>query len=545
MLLVASLILGVFHFIGGGGGTPGSTATAGVGGQTPTAIAGNGHTTITVDFGGRQNHAHSIPTSFLGVGGLGLTSVINAAAPYLPQASLRLTRFGGFMPDVFPTPASATNPALQSWNSVDESLSIIQQNQLQPIITLSFSPSWLQPQNQNPPQTNNCQSGATKVDPSHVKPTFMVNGQDVGDQQWGQLAAQVVAHIDKNFPNLHPLYEIWNEPDGVTYWCENSAASATTAGSARLAEYKALYAAAAPLMKQQAQQDGTQIQIGGPALAFPSARASIWIPALVDDPTIAPYLDFISYHQYEEGKSWTQLVTRTQDPKVGYLAEFQLIASLVHAGHQPNAQSTPIYIDEYNGNDCSPNFCRNDPTYAPLWNALFIADVLNSVTTAAPTRTAASSVPTGVVYFTWSSPPDKFCMFGDLNANLDCTPGSNPQPYPQYYTYRLLGGSTFLDIADNAYAANSARASTKGVFVAAFYTQGHDAILIVNTTGQGFSTGNIVAKNAGESPSTAMFYTLDKTDPQIASQQVTMRQSNGVLKATVVIPAYSAVALAF
>ncbi len=504
-----------------------------------------GKTNITVDFGGRQNHAHPIPSTFLGIGGLGLTSVINSAAPYLPQASLRLTRFGGFMPTVFPTLASATNPGLQNWSSVDSSLSIIQQNHLQPIVTLSFSPSWLQPQNQNPPQTNNCQTSPTKVDPSHVKPTFITNGQDSGAQEWGQLAAQVVAHVDKSFPGLHPLYEIWNEPDGTTYWCEKYGDSATITGSERLAEYKTLYAAAAPLMKQQAQQDGSQIQIGGPALAVPTMRASIWIPALVDDPAIAPYLDFISYHQYEEGKGWTQLVARTQDPKIGYLAEFQLIASLVHAGHQPNAQSTPIYIDEYNGNECSPNFCRNDPTYAPLWNTLFIADILNTVTTAAPTRTIASSIPTGAVYFTWSSPTDKFCMFGELNANLDCTPGPNAQAYPQYYAYKLLGDPTFLNIADTSYVANSAASSTKGIFVAAFFTQGHDAILIVNTTGRGFATGKIVAKNPGESPSAAMFYTLNKDNPQIASQQISLRQSKGALNATVVIPAYSTVAITF
>jgi Glycosyl hydrolases family 39 len=543
ILLIGSIALAVFHFSSSGpGGTPGGTATAGTGSQTPI-VGGKVH--ITADFGGRQNHAHPIPSTFLGIGGLGLTNVINAAAPYLPQASLRLTRFGGFMSTVFPTPTSASNPALQSWSSVDNSLSIIQQNHLQPIITLSFSPSWLQPQNQNPPQTNNCQTGPTKGDPSHVRPTFITNGQDVGSQKWGQLAAQVVAHIDTSFPGLHPLYEIWNEPDGTAYWCEKYGDSTTTTGSERLAEYKALYAAAAPLMKQQAQQDGTQIQIGGPALAFPSARASVWIPALVDDPAIAPYLDFISYHQYEDGKSWTQLVARTQDLKTGYLAQFQLIASLVHAGHQPNAQSTPIYVDEYNGNDCAPHFCRNDSTYAPLWNSLFIADLLNTVTVQAPNHSIASSIPTGAVYFTWSSPPEQYCMFGELNANLDCTPGTNVQAYPQYYTYKLLGGPSFLNMADSGYVANSATTSIRGVFAAAFFTRGHDAILIVNTTGRGFATGNILAKNPGESPSTAMFYTLNKDNPQIASQQISLHQSNGALTATVVIPAYSAVAIAF
>jgi len=470
-----------------------------------------------------------------------MTSVINTAAPYLPQANLKLTRIGDFMAGIFPTQASATDPAQQNWSQFDNAMTIIGQNHLQPILILSYTPAWLQPQNQNPPQPNYCLTNANKVDGSHVKPTFMQNGQDSGAQKWGQLAALVVAHMDAKFSNVHALYELWNEPDGITYWCEKD--GDPNAGAERLSEYKTLYAAAAPLVKQQAQQDGVQIQIGGPALAFVTARATTWIPALVNDPTIAPYIDFISYHMYVNGKSWTQLVQKTQDAKVGYLAEFQLVASLVHAGHQPNAQSTPIYIDEYNGNACTPNLCRSNPTYAPLWNSLFIADLLNTVTTQIPGKNISSSVPAGVVYFTWSSPPAQYCMFGEINANLDCATGSNDQPYPQYYTYKLIGGPSFLNIADSAYDANAVASDKRGVIVAGFYTQGHDAILIVNTTATNYIGSNILAKNPGETSTTAMFYTLNSANSQIASQQVNLQHRKLGLEVTATIPAYSTVAI--
>ncbi len=543
VLFIASILIAVLHItpsnpggIFGGGGT----ATPGPG---TVVTQPNGPGDVKVDFGGRQNHAYPIPTTFMGIGGLGISHVINAAAPYLPQANLKLTRFGDFVPTIFPTEVSATNPALQQWGKVDSILSVIQQNNLQPILIVNYSPTWLQPQNQNPPLPNYCLTNAAKTDPAHVKPTFIENRQDIGDQKWGQLAAQVVAHIDKNFPNLHPLYELWNEPDGTAYWCKQD--GDPNANHERLAEYKALYAAAAPMMKQQAQQDGMQIKVGGPALAFISARASLWIPSLVDDPTTAPYVDFISYHEYTDAKSWTQLIAKTQDPKVGYIGEYQLVASIVHAGHQPNAQSTPIYIDEYNGNSCVPNVCRNDPSYAPVWNSLFITDLLNTVTTHVSNKGLATSIPAGTVYFTWSAPPGHFCMFGQINANLDCSPGPDAQAYPQYYAYKLIGGADYLNITNNGYVASSVFSDKSGVYVAGFYTQNHDSILIVNTTGQAFTNLNVLATNPGETTMTGKLFSLNKDNLHIASQPIQLFQENDGVGASITVPAYGTVAISF
>lgn len=530
LLLIASLVLALFH-----------TSLPIIGGNSGGTGVNGGSASIKVDFGGKQDLSFPISPTFLGVGGLGITNVINQAAPYLPQASLRLTRFGGFIPSVFPTEASATDPSQQVWGDVDSILSVMQQNHLLPIVTLSFSPSWLQPQNQNPPAPNTCLTNPDKADPSHVQPTFTLGGQNIGPQKWGQLAAQTVAHIDSKFPGLHPLYEIWNEPDGIAYWCEKQ--GDPNAAHERLVGYEALYAAAAPLMKQQAQQDGVQIKVGGPALAFVEARATTWITSLVNNPNVAPYLDFISYHQYANATTWKGLVSKTQDPKVGYIAEYQLVASIVHSGQQPDAHSTPIYIDEYNGNPCNPNLCRNDPTYAPVWNALFIADLLNSVSRSLSSKGTASAVPTGVVYFTWSS--TQFCMFGAINANLDCTANGNAQAYPQYYTYKLLGGANYLNIAGGAYAVSNASSDKNGVVVAGFFTQGHDNILIVNTTGNKYTAITVLAQNPGESATSGTLYTLNKAHPNINSQQITIQQSSDGASATIDIPPYTTLAISF
>src|SRR5205807_9189978 len=123
-----------------------------------------------------------------------------------------------------------------------------------------------------------------------------------------------------------------NEPDGTTYMC--------TPGNdqtIKLSEYKAIFAAAAPLMKAQAQKDGIHIQVGGPTLAYAPLHAQMWFSSLVNDPTVAPYFDFFSYHDYITGNPkipWSQLLGQTQSTTTGVMAEVQLISSIVHAGLQ-------------------------------------------------------------------------------------------------------------------------------------------------------------------------------------------------------------------
>jgi hypothetical protein len=64
------------------------------------------------------------------------------------------------------------------------------------------------------------------------------------------------------------------------------------------------------------------------------------------------------------------------------------VQALVAAGAQPGKASTPVYVTEYNTNwafyqDC----CKNHPTYAPLFNALYLTDMLDTVYNALPQMT--------------------------------------------------------------------------------------------------------------------------------------------------------------
>src|SRR5690242_13330463 len=125
---------------------------------------------------------------------------------------------------------------------------------------------------------------------------YIVNGQDQGAQMWGKFAALVVAHVDQYFPQSHPLYEIWNQPDGTQFLCAPKGDK--NPDQTRYNEYRAMYAAAAPQMKQQAQKDGTTIKVGGPALVYAlQNHLTTWLPNLLKDPGIYPYVDFVSYHR--------------------------------------------------------------------------------------------------------------------------------------------------------------------------------------------------------------------------------------------------------
>lgn len=531
----------------------GSTSIA----ASPTATSGaapTGPIDVTTDFGSRQNKAYAIPYSFLGVGGIGMGTAVNNDGSAIPQANFRLTKIGDYdyMSLIFPTAASLTNASQQNWTKFDEEMTNVVNFHLQPIITLAYTPAWLQPQNQSPPLHNPCLTNNPPALPTRIKPTYMVNGQDIGTQVWGQLAALMVAHVDHNFPQIHAMFEIWNEPDQAQFMCVPD--GDPIAQQDRLAQYKAIFAAAAPQMKQQASKDRTQIEIGGPALAYPlQQQLAIWFPGLLNDPTIYPYIDFITYQRYLYGSTFNgaspSLVGNAQDPILGITAEYEQVARAVHAGKQPNAATTPIYLDEYNMNSCVPNICRNDPTLAPLNNALFLADLLNSVNDTSTTFGHASALPAGIAFYTWNIPGGNICMFGVIDATMDCSTNGTVVPYPQYYTYELFGGSNYLNMTNGGYVANAVSSSHAGVYTTGFYTSSSDCIVIVNTTATNYSTLNILAKNPGHSSTLrAIVYTLQyaqhPSNP-IVSQQVQLFPTNGSYEAAVNVPAYTTVALAF
>ena len=134
-----------------------------------------------------------------------------------------------------------------------------------------------------------------------------------------------------------------------------------------------------------------------------------WLTPFLHDSTTAPYVDFVSFHQYFGGPSglgvtWDKdtpsLYDDTQNVSTGAFGDYKRVEAIVAAGAQPGGASTPIYITEYNTNwaffqDC----CKNNPTYAPLFNALYLTDLLDSV------YNGVAHIPNKVHYFAGSAYP--------------------------------------------------------------------------------------------------------------------------------------------
>jgi len=534
-----------------------SIVSSGVG-QSPQSTISSSSADITVDFGYRQINTYPIPSTFLGVGGVGLKLVVrnNSDANAIRQANFHLTKLGDydFMSQIFPTVASVTNPAQQNWSLFDTEMTLAANYNMQPLISLEYTPSWLQPQNQSPPQTNLCLKNNPPYDPHSSKPMYLVNGQDRGPQMWGQLSALVVAHVDRYFRQSHALYEIWNQPDGSQFLC--MAPNDQNADQDRLNAYRAMFAAAAPLMQQQATKDAVQIKIGGPALVYAlKQHLTTWFPTLLNDPAIYPYISFISYHVYLLGSNFnsgsSSLIASEQDPALGVTAQYEQIASIVHKGKQPNARNTPIYIDEYSMSSCNPTVCQNDPKYSPLMNGLFILDYLNAVRDNHSPYGPANAVPAGLSFYSWDIPMHHLCMFGVYDAKMDCGVQNYPaiHPYPDYYAYALLGATNYLNITDSGYVANAASVKTAGVYVNGFYTRSLDSIALINTTSSDYQTLHVFLQNPGKvSVSQANLYTLtfNAANPgsSISSTRVNLVPvSGGGFMATVHLPAFTMIGI--
>ena len=106
---------------------------------------------------------------------------------------------------------------------------------------------------------------------------------------------------------------------------------------------------------------------------------------------ISQQIDYLSYHDYmfsnvQLGAQWNtyngtmSVYQKTQNTGAGPLDVYLNAAKLVGLGKQPQGKNLPIYNSEYNLNwNFSKNCCANDYTYSPVWNGMYIADVLNSV----------------------------------------------------------------------------------------------------------------------------------------------------------------------
>jgi len=458
--------------------------------------------TVTANFDGRSGKTHSIPSRMFGLNAVTLKNL--TALQTLSQAGLTETRRMANITAVYAT-------STPDWSKIDWGMRLATSTHMNPLVVLMGTPSWLQP-SPNPCVAIN--SPAQNAPPKNIS-------------EWADLAATYVAHFDANFPGLVHDYEIWNEPELQSSLCVADGTDVT-----RLNTYLALYGAAASAMRSQATRDGVKIRIGGPAISR-LALAPVWIPALLLDPTTAPYVDFVSFHMYLTGlkqiptMDWNELY---KGEVFYYLANLTLVHKAL--------QFKPIYVTEFNDNwafakDC----CRNDPTFGPLWNSVAVVDFLNSV------YDGANTVPTKLFYFAGSAPP-YFCIVGSWNSAMDCNP-SKLQLYPQFYSYALLASPAYLGLSKGGHMALSVSPvnTQSGLLATAFYNPSQDVIVVVNPGSTAVSSVKVTANNAGFSTAVGTLYTLNKTNPNIASKSLSLTKITGGYRATISVPAYSTVAI--
>jgi len=349
------------------------------------------------------------------------------------------------------------------------------------------------------------------------------------------MAASVVAHMDQKFPGLMQDYEIWNEPELPASLCVADA-------TARLNDYVSMFGYAASAMHAQAKADGQTIRTGGPVISQLS-QAATWFPALLDNASAAPYVDFVSFHIYvanltdiQKGMTWPELYAITQSPTRGLAYYYKKLEPLVRSGHQPNAASTPIFISEFNDSwayarDC----CRNAPTYAPLWNSIAITDLLNVVY-------SGVSVPSQLGYF--NSAGSYFCILGEWDSAMDCN-ASVLEPYPQFYAFKLFASPEYLDLQAGAHMAHwvSPASTTSGLNATAFYTNTADNVIITNPTSSWHTSVNVTLYNAGLTSAKGTEYLIDQWHMSIGSQTVALKPVSGGYSTTVEVPPYSTVAV--
>jgi len=469
-----------------------------------TAIAtATVYSKVSVDFASRATTLHAVPADLFGAERM--DSLHNAADLDLVKAGgIRYARFYAQIPAVFAT-------STPNWSSIDTVIQRVSAGGVKVMLQMFQTPPWLQP-NPNP-----CGSA-----PLNVLPTDLAS--------WGKMAAQYVKHMDETFPGVVTDYEIWNEP--------NTAALCDPGGS-KMTDYLALYTAAAPLMRAQAKADGSSARVGGPATA---GLQSAWVSAMLSDATISQNIDFMSYHDYmfsnkQLSAQWntyngtTSVYQKTQNTGAGPLSTYLRAANLVAAGKQPQGKDLLIYNSEYNLNwDYAKTCCQNDPTYSPVWNSMYIADLLNAIYSGAPHTISR------MVYFAANAHP-YFCLIGEINANMDCLypSGSVPQPYPSYFAYQLFGATNYLGLQSGGHMAQSISPRTlgNGLVVTAFYTQNLDAIVLVNPGSETLRDVPVSAANTGISSANATFYQI-VNGQSIRSSTLSLQLQGGTSYSTTV-----------
>jgi hypothetical protein len=491
--------------------SPHTVAVSGTGGPR-TAVAAS----ISVDFGSRSGTHIPIQSGMLGAHYLAgdpywgiLSDAENQTA--VVQAGLKSTRMHANVPNVYAT----TTP---DWSKIDGTIKSLQGLGVHPILEMDLTPPWLQP------STLQCPNNPATSVPADLA-------------KWGQMVASFVAHFDKVFPGVVLDYEIWNEPDGPNLCSKN-----------KLNDYLSIYAAAAPLMKAQAKADGVSIRVGGPA------TAAVGMTSLLTDPRTAPFVDFYSYHTYLSGPTeilqemtWDgtggtpSLLSLILNSSTGEQAQYLKALAAVHLAKTPLGTMTPIYLDEFNENwSFNPDCCRNSPTYAPLFNSLAVAQILNSA------YTGANQLPGKMVYYSAASKPSSFCLRGIADAAMDCAPSNssaNASSYPQLYTYQLIAAPGYLDLTDGGFMAKSITlslaAKAQGLVATGFYTATTNSILIVNPTASSFGGVTVQISNSGLTWPQSTLFILNSANLKISSWPISMVSATYGSQTTFDIPPHS------
>jgi len=458
--------------------------------------------TVTANFANRSGSTPAIPSGLLGVGGTGSTVTAQGPVSTITSAGLNQTRFWILLQQVYAT-------STPNFGVLDSQMKVMSAAGLHPIAVIVNTPPSL--------------GSSTCSAPSDVN-------------KWGQMAASVVAHLDQNFPGVVQDYEIWNEPELSTSLC-------VTDATARLNTYVSMFQSAASAMHAQAKADGQTIRTGGPVISQMS-QASTWLPALLNNSSTAPYVDFVSFHLYitgqtdiNNGMTWPGLYSVTQSSTQGLIHYYKLIEPLVRAGKQPNAASTPIYLSEYNSNWAyAVDHLRNDPTYGPLWNSLAITDFLNVV------YNGTTAVPSKLNYF--NSVGSYFCLLGQWDADMDCNT-SRTDPYPQYYAFHLFASPNYLNLQAGGHMAASVTpaSTTSGLSATAFYNDAADNVVIVNPTSTSYKAVTVTLANPGMTSVTGTSYLLNSSNSQISTESTALTPVSGGYTATIAVPAYSTVAV--
>jgi hypothetical protein len=517
--------------IAGGSGTVGTITSAGIytapnttGSHTVTAkdvttgLSAKAPVTVysqvAVDFGSRTSTSYPVPAYLLGAERMD-SLYHQADVDLVTAAGVQTARFYAQIPIVFKTQTP-------NWGSIDSTIRNVMAGGVKHVmLQMHQTPPWLQTA-----PTSCTGSAAALSAPSSVS-------------AWGKIAAQYVAHMDATFPGVVTDYEIWNEP--------NTGALCGLPATSKLGFYQQLFAAAAPLMEQQAATDkATTVRVGGPATA---GLQNAWIQALLTNSATAPYMQFVSYHDYMYGQTqlgaqWNtyngveSVYQQTQNSGAGPYFRYIQAANVVKAA----GKQLPIYNTEYNLNwafakDC----CRNDYTLSPIFNGIYVAGSLN----------ATYSTPTGIgkmIYFAANAKP-YFCLIGTPDANMDCayTSTTPPQPYPEYFLYQLIFAPSYLGLESGGHMVPLRPTpfnSGGQLVVTAFYNATQDAIVIINPTPASFPPVKVSLANSGfAGRSTATLYQI-MGGRSISTSSVSLTSQGGTsYGATVSVGPYSVQAI--